>query len=104
MSCCSGGWPVPGSFSLEAAEAVVGAPDPDAGPGDGSGQPDDVLDGISEMVDLHLVEPLESAADPEGGFASSCRTWPGHSRRNCWRPPARSPRSAIVCGGGAGTW
>jgi predicted ATPase/DNA-binding CsgD family transcriptional regulator len=49
----------PGSFSLESAEAVVGGDDS----GDDSG--DDVLDGIAEMVDLHLVEPVESATDPE---------------------------------------
>ncbi|HEY7812046.1 MAG TPA: LuxR C-terminal-related transcriptional regulator, partial [Nakamurella sp.] len=56
----------PGSFSLDAAEATAGSADPAAPPGEGDTQPDDVLNGIAEMVDLHLVEPMDSAAgDPE---------------------------------------
>lgn len=59
----------PGSFSLDAAEAAGGSADPNHSTG---GQPvfhggdsDDVLDGIAEMVDLHLVEPVDAAGDPE---------------------------------------
>lgn len=59
---------LPGSFSLDAAEAIAGSVDPDpasdtgAGPGD---EPEDVLDGIAEMVDLHLIEPVKAPDDPE---------------------------------------
>ncbi|WP_395729000.1 LuxR C-terminal-related transcriptional regulator [Nakamurella sp.] len=57
---------LPGSFSLDAAEAIAGdgaEPDADgATPGDAA---EDVLDGIAEMVDLHLIEPVTAPADPE---------------------------------------
>jgi len=59
---------LPGSFSLDAAEAIAGG---DAGPQTGAGdgacgdQPDDVLDGIADMVDLHLLEPMQAPVDPE---------------------------------------
>lgn len=59
----------PGSFSLDAAEAAGGSTTPDRRPGADpvfhGGDSDDVLDGIAEMVDLHLVEPVDAAGDPE---------------------------------------
>jgi predicted ATPase/DNA-binding CsgD family transcriptional regulator len=57
---------LPGSFSLDAAEAIAGevaGTRADAAAfGDES---EDVLDGIAEMVDLHLIEPVKAPADPE---------------------------------------
>lgn len=61
---------LPGSFSLDAAEAIAAngtpaAADRRAGAGaDGEPESEIVLDGIAEMVDLHLLEPVTSAADP----------------------------------------
>lgn len=81
---------LPGSFSLDAAEAIAtdevvtgsvgtgaiaagghaaggsatgpGRPDPGTGAAD---ETETVLDGIAAMVDLHLLEPVASSADPE---------------------------------------
>ena len=57
---------LPGSFSLDAAEAIV--TDDGVAQAGGSGPGDEteiVLDGIAEMVDLHLLEPVTSPNDPE---------------------------------------
>lgn len=57
---------LPGPFSLDAAEAIA-ADAPAAGTGDApiGVESEDVLDGIAEMVDLHLIEPTSAPADPE---------------------------------------
>ena len=55
----------PGSFSLDAAEAIVGTDDDEPGAAVPGVRSEDVLNGIAEMVDLHLVEPVDSSADPE---------------------------------------
>ncbi len=51
----------PGSFSLEAAEAIAGDTDCD----DAGLPSEDVLDGIAEMVDLHLIGPMDASASSE---------------------------------------
>jgi predicted ATPase/DNA-binding CsgD family transcriptional regulator len=60
---------LPGSFSLDAAEAIAADPEePGAGASvaaAGGDESEDVLDGIAEMVDLHLIEPVKAPVDPE---------------------------------------
>lgn len=64
---------LPGPFSLEAAEAIAGAIEPAGAGGAGAdpaalapgGESEEVLDGIAAMVELHLIEPVRTTADPE---------------------------------------
>lgn len=56
---------LPGPFSLDAAEAIAGDLGGGPAPRPEFEESEAVVDGIAEMVDLHLIEPMRAAVDPE---------------------------------------